>query len=231
MCVYTSHQPYRYPSFTLCSWQQTHWNLWCNSQHLCCHYAICWLAHGTKKFTCNSFNHIKFLSLTSWHCVHPRCIRTLIDIVITNPTRTDLFLWSYATQGLVASNATQAKEKNYNNQHLTNIPLFKYLVVYTNMLMCFYMIVSMPFGAWKGQRALIFLLWSFFSINFFDHITKDVNIFHLNSGGNYRFNYSQLPPFHNTPPITTADYCRLLVCDIKIWATYHKRLVLNMERF
>jgi hypothetical protein len=24
--------------FTLCSWQRMHWNPWCNSQHLCCHY-------------------------------------------------------------------------------------------------------------------------------------------------------------------------------------------------
>ncbi len=33
MCVNTSHQPYGYPLFTLCSWQQTHWNPWCNSRH------------------------------------------------------------------------------------------------------------------------------------------------------------------------------------------------------
>jgi hypothetical protein len=34
MCVHTSHQLYGYPPLTLCSWQQTHWNPWCNSQHL-----------------------------------------------------------------------------------------------------------------------------------------------------------------------------------------------------
>ncbi len=40
-CVHTSHQPYGYPPFTLCSWQRTHWNPWCNSWHLCCHCTEC----------------------------------------------------------------------------------------------------------------------------------------------------------------------------------------------
>jgi len=31
MHVHKSHQPYGYPPFTLCSWQQTHKNPWCNS--------------------------------------------------------------------------------------------------------------------------------------------------------------------------------------------------------
>ncbi len=26
ICVYTSHRPYGYPPFTLCSWRRTHWN-------------------------------------------------------------------------------------------------------------------------------------------------------------------------------------------------------------
>jgi hypothetical protein len=38
-------------------------------------------------------------------------IRTLIDVVIVDQTRVDLFLRSCATQGFVAFDLTQAKEK------------------------------------------------------------------------------------------------------------------------
>jgi len=31
MCVHTSHQPYGFPPFTSCSWQQVHMNPWCSS--------------------------------------------------------------------------------------------------------------------------------------------------------------------------------------------------------
>jgi len=41
MCVHTSHQPYRYPPLTLCSWQRAHMNPWCSSQHLCYHCVRC----------------------------------------------------------------------------------------------------------------------------------------------------------------------------------------------
>jgi hypothetical protein len=44
-------------------------------------------------------------------------ICTLIDIVIVDPTRADLFPWSCATQGFVAFDAIQAKDYSYHNQH------------------------------------------------------------------------------------------------------------------
>jgi hypothetical protein len=44
-------------------------------------------------------------------------IRTLVDVVMVNPTQVDLFPRSCATQRFVASNATQAKERNYCNRH------------------------------------------------------------------------------------------------------------------
>jgi len=50
---------------------------------------------------------------------------------------------------------------------LHNILYVKYFVVYTNMLMCFYMTVLMPFGTWRGQKALIFLPLSLFFIKKF----------------------------------------------------------------
>ncbi len=72
MCVHTFHQPYRYPPLTLRSWQQADENPWCNSWHLCCHYARCWLPCGTSRITCVSFNHIQLLSSMNWHCAYQR---------------------------------------------------------------------------------------------------------------------------------------------------------------
>ncbi len=72
MCVHTSHWPYGYPSFTLCSWQWMRLNPWCNLQHLCCHCTRCWFPCGTRTITCTSFNHIQLLLLTHQHCVYQR---------------------------------------------------------------------------------------------------------------------------------------------------------------
>jgi hypothetical protein len=70
MWVHISHWPYGYPPLMLCSWQWTHWNPWCNLQHLCHHCAKCWFSHGMKTITCTSFNHIQLLLSTSRHCVY-----------------------------------------------------------------------------------------------------------------------------------------------------------------
>jgi len=72
MRVHTSHWPYGYPPFTLCSWQRAHRNPWWSSQHLCCHCVGCWLPRGVKTSTCTSFKHIQLLPSTSQHCVHQR---------------------------------------------------------------------------------------------------------------------------------------------------------------
>jgi hypothetical protein len=47
-------------------------------------------------------------------------ICTLVDIVIADPKRIDLFPWSCATQGFVAFDAAQAKERSYRNWHPTD---------------------------------------------------------------------------------------------------------------
>ncbi len=70
MCMHTSHWPYGYPPLTLCSWQQTHWNPWCYSWHLCHHCMRCWFPRGMRTITCASFNHIQFLLSTSQHCAY-----------------------------------------------------------------------------------------------------------------------------------------------------------------
>jgi len=120
VCVCTSHRPYGYSPFTLRSWQHAHENSWCNSWHLCCHHTKCWLSRETRTTTCTSFNHVQFFSLTNRHCAHKHGIHTLVNIVIVDPTRAILFPQSYATQGFIASNVAQAKERSYHNQHPTD---------------------------------------------------------------------------------------------------------------
>jgi len=44
-------------------------------------------------------------------------IRTLTDVVITNPMQANLLPQFCPTQGFSTSNATQAKERSYRNRH------------------------------------------------------------------------------------------------------------------
>jgi hypothetical protein len=47
-------------------------------------------------------------------------IHPLVNIVIVDPTRADLFPRSYAIQGFAAFNVVQVKEWNYCDQHLVD---------------------------------------------------------------------------------------------------------------
>ncbi len=120
-------------------------------------------------------------------------IRTLIDIVIIDPTQTNLFPWSCAIQGFVASNAAQAKEMNFCNQHPTNqflpltIEVFGCLYKHANVFLHNY---ANAIWNLKGTTCLhLFYLGHFSSSKNFDHITKDANIFHLKLGDSHRFSY------------------------------------------
>jgi hypothetical protein len=116
MCVHTSHRPYGYPPLTLCSWQQTHWNPWCNVLHFCCHCARCVFPRGMRTIVCASFDHIQQVNIV----LTKDGICTLANIIIINPMRTDLLPQSCAIQGFVASNAAQVKERSYRNRHPTD---------------------------------------------------------------------------------------------------------------
>jgi hypothetical protein len=81
MCVHTSHWPYGYPPFMLCSWQWMHRNSWCSLWHLCYHCMGCWFPCGPRTTTCASFKYVQFFMLMSWqahqrwhlhlsHCCH-----------------------------------------------------------------------------------------------------------------------------------------------------------------
>ncbi len=77
----------------------------------------------------------------------------------------------------------------------TNTPLInssleqlRYLVAYTNMLMCFYMIWTI--WSLKGlEGPHISTLVTFLCQILFDHITNDANVFHLKLGGSCRLDH------------------------------------------
>lgn len=48
-------------------------------------------------------------------------IRTLVEFVIVDSTKANLFCRYYITQGFVAFKIAQAKERSYHDQHLTNL--------------------------------------------------------------------------------------------------------------
>ncbi len=106
-------------------------------------------------------------------------ICTLIYIVIANPTHVDLLPQSRIIQRFATSNVTQVKERSYHNQHPINQFIFlaiEYLDVYTNKLICSYTIISMSFGASKGEKALPFLSWLLSFIKNLNYTTKDAII-------------------------------------------------------
>jgi hypothetical protein len=158
-------------------------------------------------------------------------ICTLVDVVIANPTWTNLFPQSCAIQGFVAFDATQAKERSYCNWH----PIDQFLPLAIDVFGCLHKDVDIflhdcanAIWSLKAKRAFIFLLWSPFFINCFYHITKDASVFHLKSGGIVGLATSQLPPLQNTSPITTThllqvvDFLHINMADL---------LIMDMERF
>jgi hypothetical protein len=86
----------------------------------------------------------------------------------------------------------------------------RYLDVYTNMPMCFYTIVPMPFEAWRGQKALIFLPWSLFFVNKFWSHYKGCLSSILSQAIAIDLTTSQFSPLQDTPPITTTDLLRAI---------------------
>jgi hypothetical protein len=120
-------------------------------------------------------------------------ICTVAGVIIANPTRANLLPQSYTIQGFVASNAVQAKEMNYCNQHPTN----QFLPLVTKLFGCLHKHVDVFLHdcanvVWslKGLEGLhLSTLVTFFHQKSFNHITKDVSILHLKSGDNCSLSY------------------------------------------
>ncbi len=111
MRVHTSHWPYGYPLFTLHSWQRMHLNSWCSSWHLCHHYTRCWFTCGMKKL------HVLPSTRFNFSCSRVNVlftkdgIRTLINVVIANPTWANSLHLFCTIQKFATSNVAQAKNK------------------------------------------------------------------------------------------------------------------------
>jgi hypothetical protein len=117
MCVHTSHQPMGI-HFLCC----VHGNE-CTGTHDAIHdtfAAIAWdvgfhvgweQLHALPSTTFNSSCRQVDIVLTK------NGIRTLVDVVIVDPTRVDLLPRSCAIEGFVAFDVTQAKERSYHNWH------------------------------------------------------------------------------------------------------------------
>jgi hypothetical protein len=209
MCLHTSHWPYGYPPFTLCSWQWTHWNPWCNSWHLCHHCMRCWFSCGMKITTCAFYNHIQLLLSTNQHCAYQRWHLHLSKRCHCRPNVSGFTSLILRNSRIAAFNVAQAKEMNYHNRHRTDqlfpltIEVFCYLHKHANVFLhdCANAIWSL-----KGTEGLNFLPLSFFSVNFFwFHYKKMQASSILNWAIAVGLATFWLPPFQNTPPITMVD--------------------------
>jgi hypothetical protein len=218
MCVHTSHRPYGYSLLMLCSWQQTHWNPWCNLRHLYCNCTRYWLPCGMKTITCTSFIHIVFTK---------DGICTLGNVVIANPTWGDLFPRFCTIQGFVTINAVQAKEKNYCNWHPIDqfLPLanevFGYLHKHVNVLLhnCANVIWSLKRPKGLHFPTLVIFLCQKNSITLQRMQASSIFSWTIN----VCLTTSWFPPLQDTPSITTNNL--LHAVDFwhgQIWLTYYR---------
>jgi hypothetical protein len=138
-------------------------------------------------------------------------IGTSIDVVIVDPTQMDLLPQFYTTQGFVALDATQTKERSYYNRH----PIDQFLPLEIEIFGCLHKHVDVFLhdyanAIWNLKRTkdihlstLVTFLHQIVSVG---HITEDANIFHLKLGNSHRLSYfPSSTPLQDTPPITTTD--------------------------
>jgi hypothetical protein len=136
-------------------------------------------------------------------------IHTLANIVIANPMQMDLFPWSCVTQGFATSNANQAKENSYCNQHPINqlfpltIKVFGCLHKHANVFLhdCVNAICSLKGTKSFHLSTLVIFLRQKISITLQKMQTSSI----LSQAIAIGFIISQLPTLQDTPPITTTD--------------------------
>jgi len=168
-----------------CSWQQTHKNLWCNLQHLCCHCPRCWLSCGMKTITCVSFNHVQFLLLTNRHCVHQRWHLHLGWCYHCRPNAsgfTSLILcnsriWCFQC------GSSQKNELSWSSPHWSIRPFNNWSIwMFTKISRCVLTWLCQCHLELEMAKGLSsFCFGYFFSSKNFNHIAKIASIFHLKS--------------------------------------------------
>jgi hypothetical protein len=151
---------------------RTHRYSWCSSWHFCSHRVKCWLPHGLKTITCTSFIHTQFLLLMINIVLIKNGICTLANIVIVNPIGTNLFPWSCTIQGIFASNAIQAKNMSYHDQH----PIDPFLPLAIKVYGCLHKQINVFLhdcvnAIWilKRPKGLLFIMVPFFDKKFQSH--------------------------------------------------------------
>ncbi len=215
MCVHTSHRAYGYPLLTLCSWQWMHWNPWCNSQHLCCHYMICWLSLVTRTITCASFNHIQLLLSMNWHYVYQRWHSHSSQHCHCRPNTSEFILHNSKNYHLQCN---RAKKRSYCNQH----PINQFLPLIIEVFGCLHKHADMflhncvnTIWSLKGPKGLhLYTLVTFFHQKISITLQRMQASSILNQAITISLTASWHPPLQNTPPITITIYCKSSIFDI-----------------
>jgi hypothetical protein len=140
----------------------------------------------------------------------------LANVVIIDPTRANLFCWSYTTWRFVASKVIQAKEKSYHEQHPTN----HFLPLAINVFGCLdkqaHVILHNCANAmsnFKGPKGHpLYVLVFFFGQNISITLQRMQASSILSWVVVIGVTTSQLPPFQDTSPITTADLLEVVNC-------------------
>jgi hypothetical protein len=111
-------------------------------------------------------------------------IRTLVDVVIIDPTRANLFLRSCATQGFDVSDVVQAKERSYHDQHLVNqflpLPMEVFGCLHKQANVFLHNCANAIWSLKRSEAPSFFFYLSYFSLTKkFSHISKVASILHL----------------------------------------------------
>jgi hypothetical protein len=146
-----------------------------------------------KTITCISFNHIQLLSLTNQHCVYQKWHLNLNRCCHCWPNTskfTSPILCNYKICCLWC-NSSQRKELSQPTPRWSIPPLSNWNIwLFTQTCQCVFTGLCQCHVELEGtKRPSSFNLGHFSTSKSFDHITKNVSIFHLKSNGNHRLSY------------------------------------------
>ncbi len=168
-------------------------NSWCSLWHLCWHRVRFWFPRGTKVITCTSFNHIQFLSSTNRHCIHQKWHLHFSRCCHCQPN-VSKFISSILHNSRIhclQCGSSQRNELFQSTPHRSILPISNWNIwTFTQTSRCvFRQLCQCHLELEMVRKPSSFCLGYFFSTKFFNHITKNVNIFHFKSGNNCRPSY------------------------------------------
>jgi hypothetical protein len=170
-----------------------HWNQWCNSWHLCQHYTRRWFPRGIRIITCVSFNHVQVLLSMSRHCSYQKWHSHLGQHYHCWPN-TNIFISPILHNSKICCiehSSNQGKElsqlmPHWSIPHISNWDIW----LLTQTCWCVFTRLCQCYLELEGdRRPSSFYLGHFFSSKSFDHIIKDVNVFHLVLGDSCNLHY------------------------------------------